>query len=154
PNDPPLDKETLEKLGFTWDPEDSQPVPGDNKIKVKVNKSAISLVSFTIKRDSIDRLNDPETAVSMLNALEGLLNGPMGPVIGPDQALKVVNLAAKMAGFPKEFKLENKAPAVPPEQQQAQQVQQLQQFSAEVLQHVKEGMVPILQERKKHDQQI
>lgn len=154
PNDPPLTKEKLKELGFTWDDEDGSPVPGDNKITVKVKKTAVQLLQFAARHDSLDRISDPETAVSILNALDNLLKGPLAASIGPDQALKIVNLAAKLAGFPKEFKLENKAPAVPPEQQEAEKQAQLQQFSAEILQHVKEGMLPVLEKIKEHDQQI
>lgn len=153
PNDPPLSKEELEKMGFTWDEEDKS-MPADNKIMVKAKRSAVQLLTFANRRDNMDRLNDPETAVSMLNALDNLLKGPMGPVIGADQALKIINLSAKLAGFPKEFKLENKAPAMKPEEKAAQEQQMLKQFSDEVLQHVKEGMVPILDKIKEHDQAI
>jgi hypothetical protein len=108
-NDPLITPAMLEKLGFTYvDDEDGLHVWARKKIQVKLKKTAIAYASFTTQRDGNDRPNDKDAVMQLANAMNGWLSNPiLGPAIGPDQAIQLVNQIARMAGFPKEFKLEN-----------------------------------------------
>lgn len=102
--------EILANLGFTWNQEEHPHGLDDKKLTVKVKKQAIQLFTFASSQDWMDRTDDMKLSVAMASALANWLNNPMlGPAIGPDQALGIVNLICRMAGFPKEFRLENRS---------------------------------------------
>lgn len=107
-NDPMITPQMLEKMGFTFE-DDGTPKEyhAQTKIRVKHRKTALRYASFTISRDG----NNPtskDAIMQMANAFSGWLANPiLGPAIGPDQAISMANMIARMAGFPREFKLQN-----------------------------------------------
>jgi len=147
PHDSRITKETLEKYGFTWD-ERNDPNTREKQITVKVKKGAIWMESFTSKRDVYDRVNNVQIAAALANSFGQWLGNPMlSTAVGADQALEVINLIARLAGFPREFKLENKG-EMPPEQMQQQLAQFAKQLSDAILNQVKEGLTPVIENQK------
>lgn len=153
PMEPKLDKDVLEKLGFTYNQQDHPATMSDRKVIVRAKKSAIAYLSFASKHDDATRSNGVEVGTAMLNALTGLLSGPLGPNIGPDQALTIINLAAKMMGFPKDFKLENAGPPSAQDQQSAIQ-KQLEEFAAQVQQETQAALGEVMNHIKLDEKAI
>lgn len=110
PADPEIDKTMLSDLGFTWAGEDKD----NGRLTVKatkkaVRKTAVGYMKFVANRDGEDRINEVEEARKMAVALAEWMNNPIiGPAIGPDQAIQMVNFIAKAAGFPRDFRVVNK----------------------------------------------
>ena len=156
PSDLQLTPEQLEKMGFTWNKDEHPVGPSDRKMKVKARKSALMYESFTSAADGEERLNNTDIAMAMANALAGWLGNPiLGPAIGSQQGIDLVNLIARLAGFPREFKLNNATPAATPEQQ-AQMVQQqigpfLKQIHDSIIGEVQQGLKPMLEHEQKQD---
>lgn len=152
---PSLTKERLKELGFTWDAETHPMGQTDNKITVKVKKSAIAYLSFAERRDDLEIRDNPETAVAILNFFNGVWQTPMGEAIGMDQGVKILNMVIRLAGFPKDFKLENKMGMAPPAAQQKWFIEQLTQVRDGILQEVGKGMQqvaePIVAKLQEHD---
>lgn len=97
-------KEDLEKLGFTV--EEEAPAIGRKAVVKASDKTAIALEDFTNTRDGEDRADNVAAATAMSNFLIGLLNNPLiAPAIGAEQAISMLNLIGRMAGFPRDFKL-------------------------------------------------
>lgn len=149
PIDPQLSAEDLEKMGFTWEQKKNPVKPGDRKMVVKANRQAITLESFTSSRDWEDRSDNVEGAKALAMFFQQILMGPLGPAIGADQGIEIVNLIGRLAGFPREFKLSNMTPPQTPEQQAENVRQQLSGFVAEIqnqiLGQVKEGLTPVIE---------
>lgn len=155
-----LTKEKLKELGFTW-AEGSEEKDMDGNIKrvsAKANKNtAIALVKFAANRDGNDRIDNTQNAVQMANALASWMGNPiLSAAIGPDQGIMMLNMISRMAGFPREFKLQNKAPQV--EQQQNEQQQQLiellKKLKDTILGEVQAGLQPILDKEKELDARL
>lgn len=96
--------------------------------------------------------------MAMFQFLDRLFAGPIGPAIGTQQAIEMINLAGRTAGWPKDFRLRDASPAVTPEQQAEQIKGQISQYLAEVeakvLSEVKAGITPIMEHDKKQDEAI
>ena len=100
----PVPREKLEKLGFTVEDADegitSKPV-----VEVK-DKTAMAIESFTSVRDGMDRINNPSSA----NVMSQLFGAAMGnemvaQVVGPEQAVGLLNQIFELAGVPRDFRL-------------------------------------------------
>jgi hypothetical protein len=106
PMDQPIDKEVLEKLGFTYAAPYNKT---DRKAHVLVkNKSALAYESFASNRDGQDRVDDVATATAMNQFLkETIANPDLFAALGVEQIIQVLNQIAKFAGFPRDFKLIN-----------------------------------------------
>lgn len=155
PMDEEISKEDLEKLGFTYNPENDF---DDRKRRatVKANKTAIAYLSFASDRDGDDRINDVETANAMTAFLDRLTNNPLtAQAIGPEQAIDIANAIARFAGFPRDFKLKNVGPNKTPEEQTNEIFQQVQQMIQEVVgqvtEEVKSGFEALNQENEQQD---
>lgn len=152
---PSLTKDKLEELGFTWDAETHPMGQTDNKITVQVKKSAIAYLSFAEKRDNLELRDNPETAVAMLTMMNGIWQTPLGEAMGLDQGVYLLNMIMRMAGFPKDFKLENKMGMAPPAAQQKWFIEQLTQVKDGILQEVGKGIQqvaePIVAKLQEHD---
>ena len=137
PFDPEITPKLLKKLGFTYD-EDKHPKSAtDRSVTVKVNKTAIALFTFAASNDWLERNNDLAIAQAMAQALGTWLANPMlANAIGPEQALQMINMICRMAGFPKEFKLENKS------QENEEEIQKQLQMVTEI---VKKQLLPDIQ---------
>lgn len=113
PFETPLDKKIIESLGFTFsdDKETDEERLLHRKVRVNVkDKTAISLDSFASTRDGEDRINNIESAVAMATFVRDIVAGPYGAALGPDQFIALSNEIARLAGFPRDFKLVNKMP--------------------------------------------
>lgn len=99
-----MTEEELNKLGFTTE---EKPVAIGRKATLKAkNKTAIALEDFTSTREGEDRIDNVAAATAMSNFLIGLLNNPLvAPTIGKEQAITMLNLICRLAGFPRDFKL-------------------------------------------------
>lgn len=138
PFNPKLDEKKLKELGITVKRHDEK----SGKALVKVDKTAVMYELFSANRDGDDRVNDSETAKSMLAVLAPVIESPamqqpLATAIGPDQALKALNLIGRMAGFPRDFKLTN----VTDQQNQNPQVPvPVQQMIDGALKHVEDDV--------------
>lgn len=157
PMDRAVKDDDLAKMGFTFD-DRHKPLAGDKRRTVKVKKSAIELHSFARSLGGNERTNTVEMAVALANALTGWLAGPLAAAIGPEQGIKMVNIIGRMAGFPRDFKLENATPQQSPEEQAMAIKQQLQGFideiKGEILGEVKHGLEPIIQADNQQDAEL
>lgn len=160
---PVLTKEELAKLGFTVKSTDHK----NGNTVFKVQKTAVMYESWISNRDGDDRINDMETAKAMTAFVGMLLQNPMTmQAIGPDQAIKICNYIGKMAGFPRDFKLENMMPkqlagqpgqpgqpqagdGIPPAIHQA-----LDQIAAHIEQDVQGAVTHIIDTQKQQAQQL
>lgn len=143
PYETPMDKKAIEDLGFTVEDDGTETEKmRERKVTVKVkDKTAIAIESFASSRDGNDRVNNVESAVAMATFVRDIANGPYGPVIGNDQFVRITNEIAKLAGFPRDFKLVNKAPngePPTPEQQKEEAKKQLDQ----IIQMAEQAIVP------------
>lgn len=155
PYEPLMTPDRLKELGFTWDRDEHPMSPGDRRITVTSNKAAIAYVSFATKHDDNSRRKSVEAGTAMLQALTGLLGGPLGATIGPDQGLMIVNLAARMMDFPREFKLENRGEHNgDPKQAQAAIQDELQKMAKEIMTDVQKGMIPMMDAIKRDESAI
>ena len=100
----PIPREKLEKLGFTVEDADegitSKPV-----VEVK-DKTAMAIESFTSVRDGMDRISNSSSA----NVMSQLFGAAMGnemvaQVVGPEQAVGLLNQIFELAGVPRDFRL-------------------------------------------------
>tara|TARA_Y100000592_G_scaffold67930_1_gene105599 strand:- start:1983 stop:4343 length:2361 start_codon:yes stop_codon:yes gene_type:complete len=100
----PVTRERLERLGFTVEDADegitSKPV-----VAVK-DKTAISLESFSSVRDGMDRINNPASANVMAQLFGAAMSNPLvAQVIGPEQAVGLLNQIFELSGVPRDFRL-------------------------------------------------
>ena len=100
----PFTRERLERLGFTVEDADegitSKPV-----VAVK-DKTAISLESFSSVRDGMDRINNPASANVMAQLFGAAMSNPLvAQVIGPEQAVGLLNQIFELSGVPRDFRL-------------------------------------------------
>ena len=100
----PVTRERLERLGFTVEDADegitSKPV-----VAVK-DKTAISLESFSSVRDGMDRINNPASANVMAQLFGAAMSNPIvAQVIGPEQAVGLLNQIFELSGVPRDFRL-------------------------------------------------
>ncbi len=140
-----IGKEDLEKLGFTYDDEErpSRRI-ADKKAVVKASKESLRPLlyeGFTSSRDADDRTNNTALAGSMLQALAPLLQNPDVMQRISEQVIPLLNEIFRLAGFPRDFKLEdrsaNKTQLSPAEAQQLMQaVQEFQQKMTEEMKPV------------------
>lgn len=106
PMDQPIDKATLEKLGFTvagdWDPKTRK-----QYLHVE-NKTALAFESFSSDRDGNDRINDAATAATMIQMLDKIVQNPnLFPAVGADQCINIINQICRFLDFPRDFKIVN-----------------------------------------------
>ena len=100
----PVTRERLERLGFTVEDADegitSKPV-----VAVK-DKTAISLESFSSVRDGMERINSPASANVMAQVFGAAMGNPLvAQVIGPEQAVGLLNQIFELSGVPRDFRL-------------------------------------------------
>lgn len=149
-----LNKDRLEKLGFTVDESTSATI--DGKVIIKVKKSALALQSFASPRLESERMEDGAMASAMVNLLGmALKEQVIASSIGAPQAISLFNKMLEKFGFPEDFKL---VVAINPQaeaakqaqdlhvamQQMMGQVQQLiQQNDQEIMKNIVESVKPI-----------
>lgn len=111
-----MSKEELEKMGLTVE-EKSKRVGGNALMKTTgKDKTAIRLASFASTRDGDDRRNNSEAANAMAQFIGAVLGNPLlANAIGAEQGIRLMNEVARMAGFPRDFKLRNVTPEGAPE---------------------------------------
>lgn len=150
PFETPIDKKMLDKLGFTYNDDgmDDNERYRNRKVNARVkDKTAIALESFASSRDGDDRINNVESAIAIATFVRDIVNSPYGAVLGPDQFIEIANQIARLAGFPRDFKLVNKMPpGASPEQQQEEAKKQLMQIVEVVTQNVQKQIAPALDE--------
>jgi hypothetical protein len=100
----PVTRERLETLGFTVEDADegitSKPV-----VAVR-DKTAMALDSFTSVRDGMDRINNTSSANVMSQLFGAAMGNPMvAQVVGPEQAVGLLNQIFELAGVPRDFRL-------------------------------------------------
>lgn len=162
PGDLPLDKKTVEAMGFTYVDFDTASKSDENgkkprwmRVRIPKRATAIPLWEIASTRDNEDRTNNDKIAATLGTILQGLLNNPItAQAIGADQAIDFTNRLAYFAGLPRDFKFTNATPNQTPEQQQAEAQAQLQQMIQTVLQQVNQSLQkelqPLLDETKKN----
>lgn len=131
----PERKKALEKLGFEVD-ESSQ--DGAVKFGVKGKKAALTLDSFMVEREGVNRISDSKLGITMLQNLSVVAQNPvMFQVLGPEQIVNLFSYVWKMVGLPDDFTLKaQKIPATDaPEKQQEQMMQILQQAKDAIVQN-------------------
>lgn len=152
-----LDKEVLEKMGFSYVDNDVQS-KGDRYRTVRTTKQSIAmpLWSFSSTRDGEDRSSDQQTAQALAMLWDKIMTNPItAQAVGADQALEWANKIGQLAGLDRDFKLRNSAGS--PEEQQAQAQEQLKEAVGMVMQQVDQKLGqtigPVIEEIKKLDQQ-
>lgn len=130
----PERKKALEELGFQVD-EGSQ--DGAVKFGVKGKKAALTLDSFMVEREGINRISDSKLGITMLQNLSVVAQNPiMFQVLGPEQIIQLFSYVWKMVGLPEDFTLKaQKVKEGAPEQQQEQMMQMLQQAKDAIVQN-------------------
>ena len=148
-----LDKEVLEKLGFTYVDND-QMRKNDRYRSVKTTKKALAmpLWTFASTRDGEDRSSDQQTAQALAMLWDKVMTNPItAQAVGPEQALDWANKIGQLAGLDRDFKLRNAAGS--PEEQQAQAQEQLKEAIAMVMEQVDQKIAqaggPVVEEVKK-----
>lgn len=103
PSVPPVTEKVLKDLGFTID---EPGIPGESNIVIKGPKSALELEGFASTRDANSRVDNPQVAAAISQIMQVLMGNEMTALaIGPEQAIKVFNMAARIAGLPRDFEL-------------------------------------------------
>lgn len=138
----------LKKMGFTWN--DDDPISGEGTFVIKTTKKSIDIDTFASVRQSRSKTEDMEKALAISNALATWLGSPLGAAIGPDQAIKIINVIAELAGFPEEFKLENRMPPIPTEELP----QILDQLQQKILNEIGNVLKPMAEQDQVQDQKI
>ncbi len=156
PADPEITEAELEKNGFTVAMTDERSKKRVLHIK---DKTAIQSVSFASSRDGDDRINNLQLAQTMGTWMMNLLGNPMmAQAIGPDQAIQMANMIAKLSGFPRDFKLMNRGPDVTPEEQQQAVMQDVQAFVGQAMEKItsdiQEALTPIMDVNNQQTEQI
>lgn len=121
PGDIPDIEQHLEELGFKITSR------GEGKLKVKGSKHVFHKIdTLAATGKGPERKNDSQVAQVMMQAATAVANNQMlSQALGPKPILKIIEMAAKLAGADKDFKLR-------PDQQQ--QLDQLQQMAQEIMQ--------------------
>lgn len=165
---PPITPEVLEQLGFTFD---KPGVPGQTKTQIKGPLNALAMEGFVSGREGENRINNPEIAAAMSQFMQIMMSNQMTAMaIGPEQAIEIFNLVARIAGLPRDFKMHVANPdlikklmgGAPAEEQQAQMQQMFEKLTEEILNRageqtveiVQKAMKPMLQANEKLAQQI
>lgn len=98
-------KKALEKLGFTVEEEGDQ--KKNTKSLVKGGKTALLYEEFSSTRAAAYRIDNVALSNAMVQLLQVVVsNQAMFEVIGPVQAIKMINEIGNLAGFAKDWKLE------------------------------------------------
>lgn len=160
-----VDAKKLDELGFSY--ATKNPVESwDEKAgtaRVKATKQAIAYESFISDRDGDDRINNTESAKSMLEMLQIAANNPsVMQAIGADQLVKMLNFVGRTAGFPRDFKLST-VDQTKNQQGQAQQIMQemgkqvqaaLMQMKTQIEGEVKGALGPIMDVNKQQTDEL
>jgi hypothetical protein len=100
----PVPREKLERLGFTV--EDADEGITSKPVVEITDKTAISLESFSSVRDGMDRINNPSSANVMSQLFGAAMSNPLvAQVVGPEQAVGLLNQIFELAGVPRDFRL-------------------------------------------------
>ena len=100
----PITRERLETLGFTV--EDADEGISSKPVVAVRDKTAMSLDSFTSVRDGMDRINNTSSANVMSQLFGAAMGNPMvAQVVGPEQAVGLLNQIFELAGVPRDFRL-------------------------------------------------
>ena len=100
----PVPREKLERLGFTV--EDSDEGITSKAVLEVVDKTAVALDSFSSVRDGMDRINNPSSANVMSQLFGAAMSNPaVAEVVGPEQAVGLLNQIFELAGVPRDFRL-------------------------------------------------
>lgn len=148
-------KEDFEKLGLTVIEHEDE--PGKRKSVVVKRKAAMLMEDFIASRESFEAPSDSDTARAMSDFVLGLVNSPVWESIGPAQTIQMVNMIARMAGFPRDFNIRD----VSEENNQAMK-QQIQEIAQEiqkttfdqVMDAVKRGLEPIAKQTRENSDAI
>lgn len=136
----------LKELGFRPEPTAQE----SRKVVVKGKKENLKLEGFASTREGPERGNDRETAQSILMTLQAISNNPrLSTIIDPNSILEYLELAAKMMGADRDFKLRINPDAMK-SQQLADAIQQIAQMIEQQLGE-KFGK-PVAQALQKQDQ--
>lgn len=146
-----ITKEDLDDLGFTYDKKELPSKRGrDKKATVKVKKDGLKPLlyeGFTSSRDADDRTNSTAQAAAMMQALGPILQNEMVMQMIGDQVIPLLNEIFLIAGFPRDFKLQNNADHAALSQGEVEQIMQLlQQFQQEMTGKIAEGMKPVVEQ--------
>lgn len=156
PMENPMDREALEKLGFTAEGKYDEK---SRKQYIRGDRTAVAYESFVSDRDGQDRVNDMESGKIMLQVFsEAIANPMLAPAIGPDQAIKWINFIGRFLGFPRDFKLENTGQTKSSQDQTNQALMQLKQQIDQAVQalsqDVKGALGPIIQTNHAQDVEL
>jgi hypothetical protein len=164
PSEAPVTTTELEAMGFTWMDKDrsknADPKDQYRRFVVHKNRTAIDIWFLTATRDGDDRVNDSQLAIAMAQWATQLLANPItAQAIGADQFIAIANRIGQLAGFPRDFKVQNATPPqASPEEQQAAAAQQLKQVSEAVLQQllpqVAQELQPLLKQTGENTKDI
>lgn len=100
----PVTRARLEKLGFTVEDAD-EGITAKPIVAVK-DKTAMALESFSSVRDGMDRINDAASANVMTQLFGAAMGNEMvAQVVGPEQAIGLLNQIFELAGVPRDFRL-------------------------------------------------
>lgn len=92
---------TLKQLGFQLGSE-----VYDGKVQVRGQKSKLVVEGFVSARDGANRINQPQIAQVMMQTIQSIAGSPMlSQVVGAEQIVSALNMAAQLAGAPKDWKL-------------------------------------------------
>ncbi len=133
----------LSDLGFNLGTE-----PFDGKVQVRGKKKSLTVMEgFVASRDGANRINQPQIAQVMMQTIQAVAASPMlSQVVGAEQIIMGLNMAAQLAGAPRDWRLR---PDVA--QQQLVQVQQMlqnmgQQIAQTAVQESMKATKPLAQE--------
>lgn len=138
-NDPAYTPELLDGLGFTV-VHRAESMQAKHLVHIKESKKALQLEYFSSTRDGNDRINNVTLAQAMIQMLTTTLSNPMmAQVIGPEQAIILMNQVLEEMGLPRDFKLRVIPQGMPPEQMQQWVQEQLVELTKQVKQFVEQG---------------
>ena len=100
---PPITPGILAEIGFSIT---ESGLPGKTNIQIKGERKNLQLEGFASSREGENRVNNPEVAAGMTQIMQIMMGNPMTAMaIGPEQAIKVFNTIARLAGLPRDFAL-------------------------------------------------
>jgi hypothetical protein len=151
---PPITSSIIGEIGFSII---EAGIPGRTNIQVKGEKKNLQLEGFASSREGENRVNNPEVAAGMSQIMQIMMGNEMTAMaIGPEQAIKVFNTIARLAGLPRDFALHVANQEVidkmmgkngeEPQQQAAQMQEMFKQLGVEILDQASEQSKKMIEE--------
>ena len=152
PMDREVTEEELKALGFTVH-EEHRSKPSAKRRVVRASKAALMVEAFAHTRGE-DKPNT-DVALTLLQFIDRIIKSPIGVAIGAEQAIEMVNIAFRLAGAPRDFKLKAMAGMKNDDEHKDELMKAVEQEMVQLKQAIEQEMgkalMPIMQTAKKDE---